>query len=355
MTYLYGRVVMDSGEPPPEPVLVKMGCGGGSRPFAYTDSKGNFSSGLGGDSGLVFTDASVGRVGDGGFGRLNPAIRGSTSASASISSSCLQAELPGYRSDELQLQPVRGMGGIDVGLIVLHRLGGALGHTVSVTSLAAPKAARKSYQKGLGGLRRKAPKYKKSISHFEKAVEVYPKFAAAWSALGEARRGIEDEVGAREAFRRALEADPKYLRPYEPLIVMAVARRDWPVVESLGGEYLVFLPDSPVVRLFVASAALEQGKLDDAEKMAQTLVARKESKQWPLSYFILGLVHEKRTNFPKAAEQYGAYLNSSPNSMNAGEVQRKLHEWGALQVIEPQQSLIPGRDGQSGRPPAPSH
>lgn len=56
---LVGRVLTDSGQPPPDRVLVGMDCGGGARPQGYTDAKGRFSFEPNGDRTLLASDASV--------------------------------------------------------------------------------------------------------------------------------------------------------------------------------------------------------------------------------------------------------------------------------------------------------
>ena len=139
--YLYGRVVTDGGEPP-ERVLVRMDCGRGAVPQDYTDAKGRFSFEPGTNHTLVTVDASVSDAGAIGiYGGPPAGVPGSRRGPLELSGCLLQAELPGYRSDRMQLGKVRGLGGIDVGLIVLHRLEGLRGSTVSATSLAAPADA----------------------------------------------------------------------------------------------------------------------------------------------------------------------------------------------------------------------
>jgi len=70
----------------------------------------------------------------------------------------------------------------DVGRLVLHRLGQVEGLTISATSAMAPKDAQKAFEKG----RDKAAKQKwdEARPFFEKAVQIYPKYAVAWFELG---------------------------------------------------------------------------------------------------------------------------------------------------------------------------
>jgi hypothetical protein len=60
----------------------------------------------------------------------------------------LRASLPGFRSDVVSLANRRFMDNPEVGTIVLHRLGNVEGLTISATTMAAPKDAKKAYDKG---------------------------------------------------------------------------------------------------------------------------------------------------------------------------------------------------------------
>lgn len=340
--YLHGRVVTDDGLPPSEPVVVKRVCQGNAFPEGYTDSKGRFSFQVGGDLSMLTTDASVSGTGIspgsafGGGSYDNQCVRQVGMGRFDLSSSTLRAELSGYRSDDVQLGMFSTMGNNDVGVIVLHRLEGLVGDVVSALTLAAPKGAQKAYQNGLREMRKKKPNYKKGIAQFQKAVKEYPKFAAAWAAMGDAKLASNDEEGAKTAYAHAVEQDPKYMKPYEPLIQMAVSQNDWEGLESLGSAYLELNPNAGNVRFYTAVAALNSGKTDKAEEMVLAMRAGGNPNQFPQSYQIMGLIHEQRAEFEKAAEQYRSFMTVTGDldSQNVQQVKRKLHEWEMLGVIQ---------------------
>ena len=56
---LSGKVVLDDGAPPPEPVAIYMSCSGRKVPKGYTSLKGTFSIDLADRRDSTFTDASV--------------------------------------------------------------------------------------------------------------------------------------------------------------------------------------------------------------------------------------------------------------------------------------------------------
>lgn len=333
--YLHGRVVTDAGEPPPERVIVKLNCRARSTPQDYTDRKGRFSFQPGGNQSLTFSDASVNHTR--AAGRSSGLTVGST-GSANLSHCHLEAELPGYRSDRLSLGMFR-MGSNDVGLIVLHRLEGLIGDTVSVTTLAAPASAQKAYRKGLKALHKARPNREEAIRHLERAVEVYPEYAAAWAALGEARRGLEDGDGARTAYTRAMEADPEFLPPYEPLMDLALNRMDWTELDSLTERYLKLSPRSAKARFLSALAAANQNDLARAESLVRSLKEMDEKDEWPLSYVIMATVHERRAEWERAASEYRAYIALAPDPRTVEMAKRRLHEWETLRIIGPIETI----------------
>ena len=340
--YLNGRVVTSDGLPPSEPVVVQRVCTGNTFPEGYTDSKGRFSFRVGGDATLLTRDASVSGAGISqgsmmsGGAYTAVGMRQIGMGRFDLSACTLRAELSGYRSDDLQLGMYSVMENNDVGTIVLHRIEGLLGDVVSAMTLKAPKAAQKAYQSGLREMRKKKPNYKKAITQYTKAVGEYPEFAAAWAAMGDAKVASEDAAGAMEAYSKAVEADPKYLRPYEPLIKMAVDQSDWPGLETWGSAYLELNPNAGNVRFLTAVAALNSGKPEKAEEMVLAMQASEDSKKFPQSFQIMGMIHEQRAEFEKAAGQYRSFIGATnePESQNVQSVKRKLHEWQMLGVIQ---------------------
>ena len=223
-----------------------------------------------------------------------------------------------------------------VGTIVLSPIEGASGDPVSFTTLTAPKKARKAYEKAARALRSvEEPNYAKAVPLLERAVELHPEFAAAWEALGRARLGLGDTASAREALERSIEIDDRFLKPYPPLIEMAVADKNWTQLEALTDRYLAMSPGSMQFRVYNSFAALETGNLSKAELMVEMIENAGEMDNWPLSYLVLAEVHTARGEFKQAATLYETYLGAFPNDQYSEQVKRTLYDWSELQIIEP--------------------
>jgi hypothetical protein len=254
----------------------------------------------------------------------------------------LLADLPGYRSSILRLDHAPSFGIHTVGTIVLSGHKGLTGETVSATTLMAPSSASKAYLKGLKALHTENPNYTLSIKHLQKAVAEYPDYAAAWASLAEARMASGDWAGAREAFLKSINADPKYLKPYEPFISASFDRRDWATVDSLGENYLKLHRQASQIRAMSAEAAIRLGKYERAAELTRIMADRDEFRHWPISYVVAGLVHESRGEFTEAAELFRKYLNHDSGSVTAKRLLRTLYEWQLLLVIDPPENgLVP--------------
>ena len=175
--YISGKVTLDDGTPPPDLVRIEKICGATPRPQGYTDSKGRFNFQLDGNIGVLAeaSDSSFGRQSQMGGNMVG------RNGERNLSGCDLRAVLPGFRSDTVNLSMRRAFDNPNVGTLVLHRIGGVEGTTISYASLNAPKDATRAYEKGREALKKE--KQPEAEKQFRKAVEIYPGYATAWYEL----------------------------------------------------------------------------------------------------------------------------------------------------------------------------
>jgi tetratricopeptide (TPR) repeat protein len=215
----------------------------------------------------------------------------------------------------------------NVGTILLHRLNkGEEGNsTVSATSLAAPKDARKAFEKGIELTRKN--KVDDAFHEFQKAVMLYPSYATAWCELGriEAAHGQFDI--ARGSFQQAVKADPKFVEPYLELSRIALNAKNWPELAELTGKAIALDSfDYPQEFLFDAVAHYNMHDYETAEKSilkAETLDTR---RQFPQISYLKGLVQLQHKEYSAAAENLRTYLKLAPNAEDAPKVRQQLTE-----------------------------
>jgi hypothetical protein len=326
-----GRVMLDDGGPPPETVVIERICNGTARTEGYTDRKGYFSIDLGMDQGVV-QDASVGGGGFIGAGsRLSGQGQTGTGMSAGAVSgqryiNCdLRASLPGYRSQLVSLANRRAMDSPDVGTIFLHRLGNAEGRVISAISLAAPKGARNAFEKG-SDLAKKN-KLDDAMKSYQKAVDVYPRFAAAWFELGKLQGAKGQADAAHRSFDAAVEADPKYLSPYLELSRLALGAGNWRELADVTGRAVKLDPfDYPQQFFFNSVANYNLRNMDAAEKSAREAEKLDTAHHYPQVSHLLGVILAQRQDYTGAAGAMRNYLKFAPDATDAATVRSQLDQ-----------------------------
>ncbi len=332
--YLSGKVLMEDGTPPPEQVVVERVCNGNPRPEGYTDSKGRFSFALGQNTAMM-ADASMGSIGgDNGMpgqgNRTNNRGLGSSGGMGGMNERDLngcevRAVLAGFRSDLVNLSGRRSMDNPDVGTIILHRLAKVDGYTFSGTTAFAPKDAKKAYEKGREAA--KKGKVPDAEREFQKAVEIYPKYAVAWYELGLLHQQQKQLEEAKKCYAESLKADSKYVNPYAQLTRLSVAEQNWEQTAEYSGKLLKLNPYySPELYFYGAVANLNLKHLDAAEEQAREGLKMDPQNRNPRMNQVLGVVLAQKQDFKGAAESMKSYLKLAPNAPDVDHVKRQLEE-----------------------------
>ncbi len=330
--YISGKVAMEDGSPVLPNITIQRVCGGISQTVAYTDSNGRFSFKWGDRSMVVMDAADAGSgssrsSGSGGFGSAQSAGGASALAADPFGNRMMNCELraseAGYSSDSVDLFNRKSADTPDIGLIVLHRMAGVEGASISMTSMMAPKDARKVYERGLQSLMK--GKAADAARDFEKAVAVYPKYADAWVNLAKVRLQLQSIEPARAAFRKAMEADPKLVAPYVELGLLAAKDGKW----EESGKYLdrameLDPVDFPQAWYADAVANYNIKNYDAAEKGARAAVKLDPRHVNPRSGYLLGLVLGEKKDYAGAVAALTEYLKLAPNAPDTAQVKDQL-------------------------------
>ena len=337
--FLSGKVSMEDGTAPPDSTI-QLVCHSSPRSIGHTDSKGGFSIDVNNRVAMMnVADASENSQGSfGGAGPVGPSNNGFSSTVASATGSgptqgvigdrdlmgCdLQASLPGFRSDVLHLSNRRSLDDPNVGTLIMHRLANVEGTTISVTSALAPKDAKKAMEKGQNALKKE--KWDDARKEFQKAVEIYPKYAVAWAELGRVQERLNDPNEARKSFAMALEADGKLVTPYLELASMASREEKWQEVSDYTDRALKLNPvDFPQAYLLNSMSNFYLKKMDIAEKSAREGIDHDAEHRFPKMNEVLGAVLLEKKDFAGAAEQYRKYLRYAPEGSNTAMARKQL-------------------------------
>jgi tetratricopeptide (TPR) repeat protein len=318
--FISGRVALDGGAALAEPVAIERVCNGSVRREGYTDFKGNFQLQIGTPS-VGFQDASEGdtRSAPTASMRTNgPTIN----AQHSVLEGCeLRAVLAGFQSTSVILRPSLGDNfQIDVGTIMLKRMGDVKGTAISVTSMAAPKDARQAFEKANKAFSEdKLPEAHKEL---EKAVRIYSQYAAAWSKLGDVDHRLQNIAGAKKAYEKALEVDPQYVNPVYGLALIAVVEKNWKDAAQLTAQVNSMNRFAfPSAAYYNAAANYNLGNYEVAEESARKFKTSDTAHQHPEVSLLLSSILAQKRDFTGAAQQIRDYLAIVPNSAKTGELE----------------------------------
>jgi Flp pilus assembly protein TadD len=343
--FLSGRVLMDDGTAPATSIPIQRICSGSPRTVAFTDNKGQFNFQWGTPTGMVPEASEIAsgngmRMGDDtGTGGLRGQMSGSSIPGSSMLGCELVANAPGFRSGRLDLSNHRATDNPELGAIVLHRLAGVEGTSVSATALNAPKDARKAWERGSRLLHEaqngassrvradRNSKLAEAAKELEKAVEIYPKYANAWLDLGRARNRQQAAGPAREAFLKAIDADGKLVEPYLELGEGAARRQDWPDAARFLDRALQLDPvDYPSLWFEDAVADYNVQNFDRAEKNAREALKVPLVSRDPHANQLLGLILMNKRDYTGAGEALRAYVRLVPNARDLDQVRAQLNE-----------------------------
>lgn len=311
--YFFGNVVMEDGTVPPMGAQIERVCNGSARPMAYVDSRGNFSFQTNQTQDML-PDASVDRANPqmnvDNIGGPNSKTPTSNSSFSNPLYGCdLRATLPGYRSELVSLAGRRNLDDPNVGTFTLHPMSKVEGLTTSATTALAPKDARKAYEKGIEAA--KKARFDDALANLQKATSLYDRYAVAWLELGHVYEDNYRPKDAREAYNKAIAADPKFVYPYERLYILDVNDKKWADVAATTDKIKRLNPyDFPMAVYYNAVANLELGKLDIAEKSVREAAALDPTGKNPKINYVLGVVLAKRGDFNGAAVCLRAYMKS---------------------------------------------
>ena len=323
---VYGVVAIDDGSPLTDTVLVESICNEYRHVEARTDTSGHFSFEMGNrlekttDSPEVESSLRVGPDGR------------SRGPQQSWRQCRLQAVLPGYVSPTVELADAFQTK--DVGRIMLHR--SAYAGSLSTTTVKAPEAALKAFQKGREYENRgKLPDAQKSL---EKAVEIYPNFAVAWVALGRIQQKTKDAAGARRSFQQAIQADQNLVTPHEELTLMAMDEKNWKEAVEQSGAVLKQNPvNFPQDWFYHALSQYYLQDFEGAEKSANEGVKADVEHRVPKLEYLLAILAAEKKDYAGAAAHVRNYLRLASNPPDAANVTKWLAELDKMASAAPKQ------------------
>jgi Tetratricopeptide repeat len=325
--YVNGRVLLvDTGQPAPEPVSVQLNCGMNLVQVIQTDLKGYFQFvlGAGPQSNANLSAADDTPISMSGMGGMNSSGSfGRFGGFGGLTGCELRVTVDGYLPTTHVLSGPPELSTMDVGTLRLTRIAGVQGSSISVTSMLVPSNARKEFEKGDKDSRDN--KLKTAAEHLEKAVAEYDNFAAAWNELGSVYARSNNAEKARQAFTKAMAADPKYIPPYLNLASLQFQNQEYEETVQTAGKALDLNPGIPAAVYLQAVGNFKLKRLDDAQKNAEE-VEKGPHQNLSQVYALLADIFLMKQDYPNAAAQMRMYLKQWPKGPFAAQMKKNLDQ-----------------------------
>ena len=253
-----------------------------------------------------------------------------------LSQSCeFRAVLPGFQSTTVMLKLQGNSWNYDVGTIFLKRMDNVQGATISMTTMNAPKDARSAYEKAEKAFAR--DKFADAEKELNKAVQIYPNFAAAWSLLGDVHQQQNRLEEAIKDYNHSLAADPQFVNPSFGLGLVAMQEKRWQDAAQFTSHVsklnaLAF----PAAYFYNAVSNYNMGKFNFAEESARKYKTLDTNHHHPEVCLLLGEIFTRKQDYAAAAQEMRDFLAISPNAPNAEEVRTKARNLEDLSVAKKQ-------------------
>jgi len=195
------------------------------------------------------------------------------------------------------------------------------GTMVSTAELNVPANAAKEFKKGNDALTRE--EWRKAEEHLNKAVEIYPQYAAALTNLGVVYGKLNDPVSERSALQKAIAANDHYAPAYFNLAVLCIKQNAYTEAQDLLQRAVPLDPTNARMLMFLANMQLLNQQYDAAIASAQR-VHSLPHQNLALAHFIAARAYEHENRLKDAVAELQVFLNEEPQGPRADHIREEL-------------------------------
>ena len=193
--------------------------------------------------------------------------------------------------------------------------------SVALVDLNVPQKALKEL--GKGNQCSAKNDWSGAAEHYQKAIELYPKYAMAYNNLGSARMNLHDVPGARQAFEQAVAINDKYANAW---LHLARLQHDSGDVHGSQQSLLKAIATDP--KNVEVLAGLAQVELQLSDFSATQDYVRKANALPHQGFAIIHILGayalQKQDKIAEAVTEYKLYLQEDPNGAMAEKVRATI-------------------------------
>jgi tetratricopeptide (TPR) repeat protein len=192
---------------------------------------------------------------------------------------------------------------------------------VTAADLNVPGKARKEYEKG--GEAMEEGKWEEARVRFEKAISLYPQYAAAHNDLGVVYMNTGHREQGRAMFEEAIRISDRYARAHRNLGILLFHEKKYAESEASFQKSLATDPLDAQALTMLAQVQLMLQKPLEAAATA-TRVHDLPHEQFAACHLIAARAYELLNKETDAMAEYTIFLKESPQNPNAPKVRAAL-------------------------------
>jgi tetratricopeptide (TPR) repeat protein len=195
----------------------------------------------------------------------------------------------------------------------------AIAATVSASSLAAPAAARKEFDKGVASMKTDPAE---SIGHFREATKLFDGYAEAWMMLGLAlmRHKELDDAGA--ALIKAIQLEPKLAAPRTLLANLYIQQRRFAEAERALLDSIFLDPQAWDAEYELARCYFKVGDVEKA--LVHALRAQSLPQAATTTHLLLADIYLLKGDEKNALKELNDFAKADPNSPFIPRVKQQI-------------------------------
>jgi tetratricopeptide (TPR) repeat protein len=194
---------------------------------------------------------------------------------------------------------------------------------IGAATLKIPGKAKGEYRKGCSDLKDK--KFASAEDHLRKAVQEYPKYAAAWALLGQVLDAGNRVEEARTACAQSSGADSSYVPAYLCLADIAAQLNEWQQTLDQANRALALDPVQNLYgNFYSAMAQFHLSNLPAAERNALQTIDADHLHRIPQAHLLLAQIYGANHDLNGVSVQLREYLKVAPSAPDSAAVKKSL-------------------------------
>jgi tetratricopeptide (TPR) repeat protein len=192
---------------------------------------------------------------------------------------------------------------------------------ISVSDLKVPKRAAKEFNKASREMDEQ--KWTAAASSLEKAIAIYPQYAAAYNNLGVVYARNGDRSREAEALQHALAVDSHYVPAYVNLGRMDIAENNFAEAVSQFKTAAALDPENGIILVLLTYAEYMNQQYDDVIKDCNKVHASNNVPH-AFAHWSAAFALEQKHKIAEAGQEFSTFVKEEPTGKRADDARKEL-------------------------------